>query len=88
MNHLLYMREQRFSTGTWSGRVLTGFTLLCGDCGRYSVVERDVVELGGSIFNARSCQDLACPYCGVKNSVSLDNNGRILEDVSSMGAES
>ncbi len=80
MSHLLYMKEQRFSTGTWGGGVHSGFTLRCGGCKCHAVVGRDVIAFGGSIFDARSCRDLTCPYCGVKDSVSLDNGGRILED--------
>jgi hypothetical protein len=78
--HLLYMKEQRFSTGTWGGAILSGFTLMCGSCKRYSCVRSNVITLGGSIYNANSCEDLYCPYCGVKDSVKLDNKGQILQD--------
>jgi hypothetical protein len=83
--HLMYMAEQRFSTGTWGGGVLTGFTVRCGNCHDYFAVKRQAVELGGSIWHAKSAQPLTCPYCGVKANCTLDNGGRILEDTSGGG---
>jgi sarcosine oxidase delta subunit len=74
------MKEQSFSTGTWSGAVLTGHTCKCGGCSKYFVVTRDVLSLGASIYNATGCRDLTCPYCAETAPVTLDNGGRILED--------
>lgn len=78
MTHLMWCHEQKFSTGTWSGAVLTRFTVKCGECSGCFVVTRDVIEMGASIFSVRSVRDLICPYCGANQPTKADQE-QILE---------
>lgn len=82
MNHKMYMKEQSFSTGTWGGSVLSGFTVRCGKCKSAFVVMREVATGYRQITEVRQ---LTCPYCDTKSSVDLDNEGRVLEDTSYHG---
>lgn len=86
--HLLFPSETSFTAGTWGGAVLTGFAVRCGKrgCRRYFCVERDVVELAGSIWDIKSVQDLTCPYCGSEMEVKPEQT-RILKDVTWRGED-
>lgn len=84
--HLMHCSETSFTAGTWGGAVLTGFAVRCGSCKRYFCVERNVIEMGASIYSIKSVRDLTCPYCAITAPTKPEQN-YILEDHSYHGED-